>query len=353
MNIDNSNLFKTKSEIDAMMVVSQKNRRYFTGFNSTFGIALITPTNKILITDSRYKEMAEKTVDCEVRGGKHDEIDAILTETLNEIGVKNIGFEDDELTVKEFESFKQKLPAKNFIAAGEAIRQLRLIKNDIEIEYLTEAQKINDQVFSKIIKFIEEEITEIEIANEIERLIKSLGGESLSFDTIVASGTNTSMPHAHPTDKAIERGDAITMDFGAKYNGYCADMTRTVFLGKPSDQMKTIYNVVLKTQQFAIKNLKAGMAARDVDAFAREVLKANNMEQYFIHGLGHGLGIDIHEAPSLNSKCDTLLEPNMVITIEPGAYVPGVGGVRIEDMLVVKEGGYKNLTTSPKELIIL
>jgi Xaa-Pro aminopeptidase len=338
-----------------MLVTSQKNRRYFTGFDSTFGILLLNKSKNIFITDPRYCEMARGLEGFDVRCGSKTETADILSDALQELNAQCLGFEDDEMTVARYESFKLQFTGKDIklIPAGGTVRELREIKTAEEIECITEAQRISDAVFVKMLKFIKTDVSEKDIAVEIEHQIKLLGGDGLAFDTIVASGTNSSMPHAHPSSKKIQGGDPVTMDFGARVKGYCADMTRTVFVGKPSPEMKNIYNVVLKTQQFAIKNVKAGVKCREIDAYAREVLKANALEQYFTHGLGHGLGLDIHESPSLSQESETVLRQNMIITVEPGVYMPGIGGVRIEDMLLIKEDGYKNLTSSPKDLIIL
>ncbi|HPG92240.1 MAG TPA: aminopeptidase P family protein [Clostridia bacterium] len=352
-----TNLFKRLNNVDAVLVTSQNNRQYFTGFQGSFGFFVLTKDSATYITDSRYYQMAVEAM--ESQGIKVEQIDTNLnayqrTENIFKfVNAKTIGFENTEITVAEFEALKSKLPDYEFVAVGEEILKVRQIKTEQELEYITKAQSITDKAFTEILKFIKKDMTELEIATELEYQLKKNGATGLAFDTIIASGTNSSKPHAHPTDKKIAIGDAITMDFGARYNGYCSDMTRTVFLGEPSEQMRNIYNVVAKAQMAVLNNVKKGMTGREVDSLAREVITANGYKDNFQHGLGHSVGLDIHERPSMNPTSEEILVENQLITVEPGIYVPGLGGVRIEDLIIIKNDGIINLTKSNKNLIIL
>lgn len=345
------------SGVDACLVVSEKNRFYFTGFNSTFGYLLLFPNNAAtFITDPRYYEMAQVLsadgVEVIQIANGLSAMDAV-SQVLAQHDVLSVGFEDTELTVKEYLEFEKELNQFRLMPVGDAINTVRSVKSDEELEYIAKAQSITDAAFSDVLGIIKPGMTEIDLQVELEYLMAKHGAEGLAFDTIIASGQNGSKPHAHPTAKPLALGDAITMDFGARYHGYCSDMTRTVFLGEPSEEMRTIYNVVLMAQKAGIANAYCGMTGREFDAFCREVIKANGYEQYFTHSTGHSLGIDIHELPYGSMRTDNVIGHNQLITCEPGIYVPGVGGVRIEDLLVVKETGVVDLTTSQKNIIIL
>lgn len=353
--IDTSKLFALCPEVDAALIISQKNRRYFSGFNSSFGFMILTKTEKIFITDSRYGEMAIEAMgaDFKVLVPVGTEMMNTVKNALNECGAKTIGYEENELTVAQFARYKSLFDGFTFVEMGGAITNLKKIKAPHELDSIAKAQAVTDKAFAKILTIIKPEMSEIDIAVELEYIIAKNGGEGLAFDTIVASGANTSKPHAHPTLKKIKSGDTITIDFGAKVNGYCSDMTRTFFVGKPTDKMKEIYQIVLKAQLNVLSNLKSGLSCREVDALARELITANGYGENFQHGLGHGLGVDIHEAPSAGPNSLEILEENMLLTVEPGIYISGLGGVRIEDLVIIKQDGLINLTTSPKEIIIL
>ena len=353
--MDKEKLFHYQADMDVCFVTSQKNRLYFTGFNSSFGYLLISRDRTVLITDFRYAELAEylNNEGLEVVAGAGADLYGLLTNTLAEMNAKKIGIEETSLTLSQFAAMKRALPDFEYVNAGKAISQMRRIKTKKELELIATAQSITDKAFRKILKFIKPGVTELAIAAELEYQMRKLGADGVAFDTIIASGVNTSKPHANPTEKKVCSGDAVTMDFGAKYHGYCSDMTRTIFVGKPSDEMKNIYQVVLKAQNNAIKNMSAGMTGKQVDSLAREVIQANGYGDRFTHGLGHSVGIDIHEKPMCNEASEEILEENMLMTVEPGIYVPGVGGVRIEDLVILKQDGVKNLTTSAKDIIIL
>lgn len=351
---DTTKLF-TNLTADAILVVSEKNRFYFTEFASTFGYLVIMPSKSVFFTDPRYFEMAGEIesdnlqVVC-VQGAKvYDEIVALFKQEK----VKTVGFEDTEITVAEYNVMAEKLASFELVAAGKAISVMRSVKTDDEIACISRAQAITDRAFSQILQFIKPGMTEVEVAIELEYYMRKLGATSLAFDTIVASGVNTSKPHAHPTSKKIELGDAVTIDFGAAYNGYCSDMTRTFFVGNPKKELVDIYNVVALAQRNAIQNAYCGMSGRELDSYAREIIVANGYGKYFTHSTGHSLGIDIHEFPSASPASQDVLGHNQFITVEPGVYIPGLGGVRIEDLLLITKDGVIDLTTSNKNIIIL
>ncbi|MEG1527744.1 MAG: aminopeptidase P family protein [Clostridia bacterium] len=350
-------MFSYIPNVDAVVVTSHNNRLYFTEFSGSFGILVLTRESANYITDFRYFQMAK-----EAMAGKG--IDVFLAdnataaykcanELLHNINAKVVGYEDTEITVAESVNLFEKLPEYKFVPVGESILEARKTKTQIEIDNMTKAQQITDKAFTKILSFISSSVTEHEIAVELEYYMRKFGADGLAFETIIASGANGSKPHAHPTDKLIKNGDAITMDFGARYNGYCSDMTRTVFFGKPSAEMRNIYNVVLQAQQACLSNIKCGMMGKEIDALARQVIVSAGFANNFNHGLGHSVGIDIHERPTSNAVSTDILEDNMITTVEPGIYVADLGGVRIEDMVIVKKDKIINLTNSQKDIIIL
>ena len=345
------------SNVDAVLVISEKNRLYFTGFASTFGyLVLMRDSKNIFITDPRYYEMALSL--------QNDGVEVVqipvgisaadsLIDVLTQYGIQKVGFEDTELTVSEHAELKGKLKGFKLAPVGEKINIVRSFKTAEEIDYIKKAQAITDIAFSKILDVIKPGITEKDVAVELEYIMAKNGAEGLAFDTIIASGVNSSKPHAHPTDKVIELGDPVTMDFGARYHGYCSDMTRTVFVGEPTEELRKIYNVVLLAQKMGINNAYNGMTGKEFDSFCREVIKSNGYGEYFTHSTGHSLGIDIHEKPSAGMRSTDTISAKQFITCEPGIYIPGVGGVRIEDLLLIEQDSVIDLTTSDKNIIIL
>ncbi|MBR2029370.1 MAG: aminopeptidase P family protein [Clostridia bacterium] len=347
-------IFDLNSQIDTLLIISQKNRRYLSRFDSTFGYLIITKNEKILLTDNRYYEMAQEVAeDFSVEVVGRYNLKESLQQILKKVGAKNIGFEDSELTVSEFESVKQMLPDFCFVPIGGQLAEIKKYKQQYEIDCITKAQEITDKTFLQILSCIKEGMTEKELSVKLQCLLLQNGGDKNSFDPIVSFGENTSKPHAHPTDRILKNGDNVLMDFGCVVDGYCSDMTRTVFFGQPKEQIEDIYNIVLEAQLNVLSNVKQGMICKDVDGFARQVFRKYNVEDKFTHALGHGLGIDIHEIPSVHPKSEVILQQNMFVTVEPGLYFPGLGGVRIEDLILIEQYGIKNLTTSDKNIIII
>lgn len=344
-------------QTDAVLVVGDKNRMYFTQFASTFGFLILLPQNKnVFITDPRYYEMAQSLEgdNVEVRLIENGaSVYGIVKEIFADNNVKTVGFEDTELTVSDYSGMKAALADFELVPVGKFINIVRSFKDETEIAYIKKAQSITDLAFLEILKVIKVGITEKDLAIELEYIMQKNGAEGIAFDTIIASGVNSSKPHAHPSNKRIELGDAVTMDFGARYHGYCSDMTRTVFVGNPSDEMRKIYNIVLLAQTTAINNAYCGVGGKELDSFCREIIKANGYDQYFTHSTGHSLGIDIHETPNASSRSESILQAKQFITVEPGIYIPGLGGVRIEDLLLIEQDSVIDLTSSDKNIIIL
>ena len=343
--------FKEKG-IDGILITSDKNRRYLTNFTGTAGVVLISETNASFITDFRYVEQANKQIQgfdiLQHQGPIVEEV----AKQVAAMGIKNLGFEQETLTFAAYKGYEQEISAEMVPVSG-VVENLRLIKNDSEIKILKEATKIADAAFKHILTFIRPGIAEIEVSNELEFFMRKNGAVSSSFDMIVASGYRSALPHGVASDKIIEKGEFVTLDFGAYYKGYCSDITRTIAIGNPSDELKKIYEIVLKAQLRGMAGIKPGITGREADALTRDFIREHGYGQYFGHSTGHGLGMEVHEGPSLSMKSDTILEPGMVVTVEPGIYIAGLGGVRIEDDTVITKDGNETLSFSTKELIIL
>ena len=354
-NLQNKFYEILKSKNDCVIITSPENRRYFTSFNSSDGFLVITVDEATFFTDSRYIEAAQNQVTV-CKSVLLRRVSETIVPYLKEKNIENIYLETERLTVAELNSLKKafdfcKVEAKEEV--DEIINKARAVKTDYEVDCIKKAQKIAEDAFSHILTFIKEGVTEKEIALELDFYMLKNGAEAVSFETIAVSGKNSSMPHGVPTDKKIENGDFITMDFGAVYNGYHSDMTRTVIVGKPTEKQKEVYETVLKAQKSALEVLKNGVTGFDVDKVARDIIENAGYKENFGHGTGHGVGIEIHESPNLSPYSKATLETGNVVTVEPGIYIPDEFGVRIEDMALITEDGYINLTSCEKELIIL
>ena len=329
--------------------------RYLAGFTGE-GYVYLSRQRSIVVTDSRYTIAAkEECPDCEVVLFPSGDYFAPLREAMKRDGVRRIGFESDAMTVALFEKMKKSLGRDNvsFVPLGDSVSVLRHVKTEEEILLITEAEAIGDRAFSKLLRTVRAGMTEKQVAAWLEFYMKEEGAEGFSFDTIAASGPHTAMPHAVPTNRELQEGDFLTMDFGCLYHGYCSDMTRTIAIGQVSDELVTIYETVLKAQKTALDGIRPGMTGAQIDALARDVIRDAGYGQYFGHSLGHSVGLEIHESPNFSPREETRIEPGMVITVEPGIYVEGVGGVRIEDVVVITRDGCRNITNSPKELITI
>ncbi|MDE6293312.1 MAG: Xaa-Pro peptidase family protein [Clostridiales bacterium] len=346
-----SDLFEN-NKIDAFVVTDESNRYYFTRMETSFGAVIISPQRNVFITDFRYEsEAREKVEGFEIVICTYSEFYAKIAEVLAGIGAKNVGY-GEKMYIDEFHNFKSALAGFKLKPAESIIEAKRAVKTEEEIDIIKTAQGIAEVALKRAISRAKAGITERELMAEINYEMIIAGAEKYSFETIVAFGANTAQPHHHPSDKKLEKNELILVDMGAKYNGYCSDMTRTFCIGNPGAKLTEVYGIVKEAQEYAIKNIKAGMTCGDADALAREYIISNGYGENFGHSFGHGVGVDIHEAPRVGANSQTVLQPNMVITAEPGIYLAGIGGVRIEDMLVVKEDGVVNLTTYDKKLNI-
>lgn len=342
--------------VDAMLLTNEANRFYASGFHSTGtdGVALVTREQTYYWTDSRYIEAASRQVaDAEVAlvAPGHG-YTVLLDEAVARHGLKTIGFEDEAMTVAELELYRGKVHAE-FRPASALLAELRMVKDEAELEALVAAQRIAERALEEILPELRVGVTEKEVAARLTYLMLHFGAENLSFDPIVASGANGSMPHAVPTDKPLAAGEFVTMDFGCIYRGYCSDMTRTVALGHVTEEMDKVYHTVLDAQRAGIAAAKAGVPGCDVHNAAARVIADAGCGAYFGHGFGHGVGVEIHEAPRASTSWKEPLPVGAVISAEPGIYLPGRFGVRIEDVIIIKEGGCENIHRAPKELLIL
>ena len=352
---DLQKLLGEQAQNTCALIISPENRKYFTGFESSDGFLIASENRAVFITDGRYIEAAEKQIsNCEVKllGKTYPQI----AEILKEMNCNRLLVESTRMTVSTYNSLKgvlKKIPVSTDTTLDTIINTLRSVKTEIEVENIIKAQRIAEDAFNHILNFIKVGVTEKEIALELDFYMLRHGGEGLSFETIAVSGANSSMPHGVPSNKKIENGDFITMDFGTIINGYHSDMTRTVAVGFATDEMKNVYDTVLKAQQNCLDNIKAGISCKDGDEFARSVIRNAGLGQYFTHSTGHGVGVEIHEFPNLSPASDSVLQVGDIVTVEPGIYIPEKFGVRIEDMALITENGCRNLTNAKKDLIIL
>lgn len=345
-----------KEKKAAALIMSEENICYFTSFHSSNGYLIVTGEKAYFFTDSRYIEAAQnKITSCDevllLKSMKEELVPFIASLGKNELFV-----EAERITLSRYTELKTLFSSVTVNGNGELdkkISEIRTVKNREQVNTIIKAQRIAEKAFDYILTFIKEGVTEKEVALALEYFMLKNGADALSFDTIAVSGKNSSMPHGVPTDKKIEKGDFITMDYGAVCDFYHSDMTRTVAVGEVSSKQIEVYETVLKAQEEAFRVMKAGVPAKDVDKAARDVIRNAGYGDFFGHGLGHGVGVEIHELPSLNPSSTAILEAGNIVTNEPGIYLPGEFGVRIEDMALITDDGYENLTLSEKKLIIL
>ena len=339
---------------EAVLIHKPSNMFYLSGYTGE-GLLAVGNGFQAIVTDFRYTEQAERQapgfqVLMIEKGISHA---ALAAKLLSEHGVVRVRYEDDQVTVRDFEKLKKDIPGVEFAPLDGAPEKARRIKDETELRLIEEACDISCRALDAILGKIKPGMTEKQLQLLLDYTMLEMGGDGLAFNTIVASGVNGSLPHAIPSDKKLEMGEMITLDFGAKKGGYCADMTRTIALGQPSAEMKKIYDTVLLAQETCESMLAPGKCCRDIDGEARRIIDAAGYAGRFGHGLGHSVGIDIHEDPRLSPACGDLLEPGVTITVEPGIYVPGLGGVRIENTCVVTENGGRTLVHAQKALLIL
>jgi Xaa-Pro aminopeptidase len=339
--------------IPALLITSAVNRRYLSGFTGSSGYVLITRDRAILLTDFRYMTQAsEQAVHYEIIEHSVKAMESVLA-LLRQQGISQLGFESNHVTFATYTSYKSDLQGIELVSTENLVERLRRIKDEAELQIMQEAADLADRTFSYILTQLKPGVTEKSIALEIEMFIRSNGGTSTSFDSIVASGERSALPHGVASDRILGHNEFVKLDFGAYYKGYCSDITRTVVLGKPTDQHREIYGIVLEAQLACLAGLKPGITGKAGDALARDVIARYGYGEAFGHSTGHGLGMEVHENPRLSKMEETILEPGMVVTVEPGIYLPGFGGVRIEDDVVLTESGIRILTKSTKELLII
>ena len=334
----------------AVLISKPENVTYLSGIRSSNCYLILTPEEGYILTDFRYIEVAENNraglTPVQLEQGKS------VFDVVGSMNIPVLAVEEEAITYGFFKELGSKHQGQ-ICSASHLVEDLRIVKDEYEKECLRKAEEIGDLAFTHICGILKEGMTEKEIALELEFFMRKSGAEGLSFETIAVSGVRSSMPHGEPSDKRIEPGDFLTMDYGCKYRGYCSDMTRTVAIGKVSEEMKQVYDIVRRAQQTALEAVSPGKKASDIDRTARDIIKYEGYGKHFGHGTGHGVGLEIHEAPTANPTGNTVLKPGMAVTVEPGIYLPGKFGVRIEDLALVTETGYEVLSHSEKDLIII
>jgi Xaa-Pro aminopeptidase len=343
----------TENDLDGMLITDPLNRRYLSGFSGTAGWLLVTAEQSMLVVDSRYYERAAR----EAPDWEQVQVARTLEDTLVEMvagaGIERLGVEGDHVTISKYEEMREKVPDVTLVPVEKMVLSLRQVKDRDEAKTIRAAVDCADAAFAHLCEVIRPGMTEAEVGWELESHMRQHGASATSFTTIVGSGPNGAMPHATMSDRVIGEGEPIVMDFGAVVDGYCSDITRTVCLGRADDRYREVWQLVLKAQLAVEAQLRPGMGGQEADAIARDIFAEARYGEAFGHGLGHGVGLAIHETPFLGRFSeDTVLEPGMVFTVEPGLYFPGWGGVRIEDIVAMGEDGVEVLTRSPKEMVI-
>lgn len=339
--------------LDALFITNAFNRRYLTGFTGTSGYVLITKEKALLFTDFRYtSQAAEQATAYEIVLHAIKPTETIL-ETIQSLGVKKLGFEKNHVTFASYLAYQEQFPGIELVPTENIVEKLRGIKDERELGYIRKAVEITELAFDHILGIMKPGISERDISTELEYFMRKNGAPSSAYASIVASGERSALPHGLASEKLIAANEFVTLDFGANYEGYCSDLTRTVFIGKPTDKHKELYSIVLEANRATLAGLKPGMTGKDGDSLARDIISGYGYGPNFGHGLGHAFGLEIHEAVRLSQQSKDIMTPGMVITVEPGIYIPGFGGVRIEDDIVITETGIEVLTKSNKELIAL
>ena len=342
-----------EKDLDGLLITSPFNRRYVSGFTGSAGYLLITLKQALLITDFRYIDQASEQAPM-FSVIKHPF--SILEEVgkqITDLQLENVGFEKLHVTFALYEGLKKCAQTVEWVGIEAIIEEMRMVKTEEELQTIKAACQIADQTFEHILTYIRAGVKERDIALELEYYMRKQGASSSSFDIIVASGIRSALPHGVASEKVIRSGEFVTLDFGAYYQGYVSDITRTVAVGEPADRLKEIYQIVLDAQVYGVTHLKPGMSGKQADALTRDIIEQAGYGGNFGHSTGHGIGLEVHEGPGLSSKSDLILRQGMVVTVEPGIYVSQLGGVRIEDDVVITQSGCDILTKSPKDLIIL
>ncbi|MFI5251140.1 MAG: M24 family metallopeptidase [Bacteroidota bacterium] len=340
-------------DLDAFLITFPPHLRYISGFSGSSGLAVVKKNSAWIFTDGRYtQQIREETLGWKVHiaGGSLFEE---LKKTSSLLALMRVGIDGNTMMLTEFHQLKKIFPRVKFIPKVDTIEQITAVKDIGEIENIRSAVRITDKVFKDLLPMVKPGVSELDLSAEISYRHRKYGAEGDAFEPIVASGKRSALPHGKASSKKIRKGELLTLDFGCTYNGYHSDMTRTIVVGKPTSEMKDIYDAVLTAQMLAIEAAKDGIKSRDLDGVARYSIKTAGYDKYFRHSLGHGVGLQIHESPRISMQSKAVIEKGNVVTIEPGIYIPQFGGVRIEDILVITNDGSENLTRSPKHLIIV
>jgi Xaa-Pro aminopeptidase len=337
---------------DAFLLTHLPSIRYVSGFSGSSAVVLVTMNTNYFFTDFRYKEQSKAQVN-----GFQIIINYLSNEEIRNVissgKLRNVLFESTHITVDGLRSLQELIPDVNFIPQKEKVELCTMIKTEEEIGMIRNAVDISDRVFAELLEIIRPGISEMDISAEISYLHKKFGAERDAFEPIVASGERGALPHGTASNRLIRKGEMVTLDFGCVYNGFCSDLTRTISVGKPSEEMKKIYSIVREAQARAVENARAGITTRALDSFARDIINEAGYGDKFGHGLGHGIGIEVHEPPGISQRTDIVLQEGTVVTIEPGIYVENLGGVRIEDDVLIKQNGAEILNKSSKDLLII
>lgn len=338
---------------DAMLVTRLPNVRYLTGFSGSNAQVVLTPSESVFFTDGRYTEQSRHEVPDLERITYLGTFGEPLAEACSRLGIARLGFEAHGVTVGEMEELRRHVDGVELVGVGKVVEELRWVKEDEEIQMLREAQACTDRAFEDILDTLAVGMTERQVALELEHAMRRAGADAPAFEPIVAFGEQAAEPHHRPSHRVLDEGDVIKLDFGALYGGYHADMTRTIAFGEPVPELRKIHDVVREAQQAGIDAVRAGVTGGEVDGAARRVVEDAGYGPHFTHGLGHGVGLEIHEGPSFAREGRDVIPAGAVVTVEPGVYVSGLGGVRIEDMVEVLEDGCRVVGSSIRELVEL
>lgn len=336
--------------LDAILITQPENRRYLSGFTGSAGVLLISQDQAVLATDFRYYEQVEKQASDFQLAKITDKFKMLLPELVHQVGAKRVGFESVHLTVDQHKEWEEVVEGFELVPTKELVERIRAVKDEEELSRIGQAIALADETFAHIVSFIEPGMTEKEVAWELEVFMRTHGAEKVAFDLIVGSGPNGAMPHATVSERVIRAGEPIVIDMGAMVDGYNSDLTRTICAGRPDDKFKEIYDIVLEAQCTAEQSIRPGMMGKQADGIARKVIEEAGYSEHYGHGLGHGVGLAVHEKPGVGRLSEDVLEPGMVFTVEPGIYLPGWGGVRIEDVVVMREEGLEVLTQASKNV---
>ncbi|WP_317891248.1 M24 family metallopeptidase [Paenibacillus oceani] len=339
--------------LEALFVTGSHNRHYLSGFTGSSGYLLITADKAYLLTDFRYMtQAADQAKGFEIV--EHaPKVGETVRQLLDSLRIQEVGFEQQHVTYASYTVYAADLGPIKLVPAEPLVELLRMVKDQSELAVMQEAAELADKTFEHVLTTLKPGITENDVALTIEFYMRQHGAASVSFETIVASGERSALPHGKASGRVLRSGEFVKMDFGAYYKGYCSDITRTVMLGKPTEKHRELYDIVLEAQMHTLEHIRPGMTGKAADALARDVIRKCGYGDHFGHGTGHGLGMEVHEAPRLSMLSDTVLKPGMTVTVEPGIYLPGFGGVRIEDDVVVTDSGVRRLTQSTKDFIII